>query len=57
MKNPAVVIATVGAVVYALPVVVNARDPGLIAPPAVIPIVPDARLTTGLDIVTVGTSA
>lgn len=48
--------ATIGATVYALPVVVNAIDPGLIEEPA-IPIVAVAVLDPGEDIVTVGGDA
>ena len=48
-----VVIATVGAVVYALPVVLNAIDDGLIEDPA-IPIVAVAPELTGAENVTVG---
>ena len=39
---------------YALPVVLNAIEPGLIDEPA-IPIVADAKLVPGCEIVTVGT--
>ena len=46
-------IATVGAVVYALPVVLNAIEPASIDDPA-IPIVALATLVPGCAIVTVG---
>ena len=46
-------IATVGEVVYALPVVLNAIEPGLMEEPA-IPIVADAKLVPGCEIITVG---
>ena len=48
-----VVIATVGAVVYALPVVLKAIEPGFIDDPA-IPIVADAKLVPGCEILTDG---
>ena len=47
-------IATVGAVVYALPVVVNPIEPGSMEDPA-IPIVALALLVPGCPIVTIGT--
>ena len=53
---PPVLIATVGAVVYALPVVLNAILDAKIAPPLIL-IVAAAPTLTGAEIVTVGGEA